>query len=125
MDLAFSEEKEHKLLAGADVLLMPCLYEPCGLSQMRAQRYGVLVVARSVGGLKDTIVDDRTGFIFHEYTPEAFDHALDRAVERYESPEAWHAMMGMAMDVDFGWERAADRYDAAYEIAIAHARMRG
>ena len=57
-------------MAGADIFLMPSLYEPCGLTQMRAQRYGALPVVRRVGGLADTIEDGVTGFLFDEYTPE-------------------------------------------------------
>ncbi len=65
----FTDELEHQLMAGADFLLMPCQYEPCGLTQMRAQRYGALPVVRRVGGLADTVEDGVTGFVFDDYTP--------------------------------------------------------
>src|SRR5437667_7746978 len=66
VEFAFTDHLEHGLLAGADLLLMPSLYEPCGLTQMRAQRYGTIPVARRVGGLLDSIVDGETGVLFTE-----------------------------------------------------------
>src|SRR5690606_41103231 len=66
VDLDFTDSKEHLLLAGADICLMPSQYEPCGLTQMRAQRYGTIPVARRVGGLADTIEDGVTGFLRSE-----------------------------------------------------------
>src|SRR5262249_40791220 len=77
-EFGFTDEREHRLLAGADFLLMPSLFEPCGLTQMRAQRYGALVVARRVGGLRDT-VDEDVGFLFDEYDPAQLTEALSRA----------------------------------------------
>src|SRR5437899_2783707 len=67
VEFAFTDHLEHKLLSGADLLLMPSLYEPCGLTQMRAQRYGTVPVARRVGGLLDSITDGETGIMFDEY----------------------------------------------------------
>ena len=75
----FNDELEHRLLAGADMCLMPSQYEPCGLTQMRAQRYGTIPVARRVGGLADTIEDGVTGFLFDDYTPADFMRAVMRA----------------------------------------------
>ena len=80
--LDFTDEFEHLLLAGADMCLMPSLYEPCGLTQMRAQRYGTIPVARRVGGLADTIEDGVTGFLFDDYTPADFMRAAMRAGEQ-------------------------------------------
>ena len=81
--LDFTDEFEHLLLAGADMCLMPSQYEPCGLTQMRAQRYGTIPVARRVGGLADTIEDGVTGFLFDDYTPADFMRAAMRAVDQY------------------------------------------
>src|SRR5829696_9010319 len=89
VELDFTEPLEHRLLAGADICLMPSQYEPCGLTQMRAQRYGTIPVARRVGGLADTIEDDRTGFLFDEYTASDFMRAVMRALERFRDPFAW------------------------------------
>src|SRR5437899_7909075 len=71
VEFMFTDHLEHCLLAGADTLLMPSLYEPCGLTQMRAQHYGTVPVARRVGGLTDSIVDGATRFLFDDYEPAA------------------------------------------------------
>src|SRR5258705_12007047 len=81
VEFAFTDHVEHRLLAGADALLMPSQYEPCGLTQMRAQHYGTVPVARRVGGLTDSITDGVTGFPFDEYTPESLEQAVGRAAE--------------------------------------------
>jgi starch synthase len=123
-DFAFTDAKEHVLLAGADALLMPSLYEPCGLTQMRAQRYGALPLARRVGGLADTIEDQETGFLFDDYTAPAFEQAVRRAVDLYDDPDAWRRHMGQAMARDFGWSEPAARYVEVYERAFERARAR-
>src|SRR5829696_1597684 len=84
VELNFTEALEHLLLSGADICLMPSQYEPCGLTQMRAQRYGTLPVARRVGGLADTIEDGVTGFLFDDYAAGDFMRAAMRAVAQYQ-----------------------------------------
>jgi starch synthase len=122
VNTAFSDAGEHELLAGADFLLMPSLYEPCGLTQMRAQRYGALPVARRVGGLADTIEDQVTGFLFDEYTSLALDVAIRRAMALFEDREALKAHRREAMRRDFSWARSAERYLDVYRRALsAHA----
>ena len=116
--LDFTDEFEHLLLAGADMCLMPSLYEPCGLTQMRAQRYGTIPVARRVGGLADTIEDGVTGFLFDDYTPTDFMRAAMRAVDQYREEAAWEEMMREAMARDFGWERSAARYLSVYRRVL-------
>jgi len=119
VDPVFSERKEHELMAAADALLMPSLYEPCGLTQMRAQRYGALPVARRVGGLADTIEDGVTGFLFGAFEPGALDDAVDRAIEAYGDAAGWDAMRRTAMRRPFGWSEPADAYAALYDRALA------
>jgi len=114
----FSEELEHRLLGGADMLLMPSLYEPCGITQMRAQRYGALPVARRVGGLSDTVEDGVTGFLFDEYRPEALRACLERAVGEYADRCAWLGRMRTAMARDFGWARSVKEYQDVYRRAL-------
>ncbi len=114
----FTERREHRLLLGADALLMPSQYEPCGLTQMRAQRYGALPVVRRVGGLADTVEDQVTGFVFDEYTSWALQVALRRAFALYPNREAWGRHMREAMARDFGWERSAQRYLDLYDAAV-------
>lgn len=120
----FTVEQEHRLLAGADMIVMPSQYEPCGLTQMRAQRYGALPVARKVGGLADTIDDNVTGFLFDEYTAQAFQNACARAIDHYRYPQVWTAMVKEAMARDFGWHRSETRYRDLYTRAIASPRWR-
>ncbi|MGD2047267.1 MAG: glycogen/starch synthase [Gemmatimonadota bacterium] len=121
----FSEEREHKLLAGADFLLMPSQYEPCGLTQMRAQRYGVLPVVRRVGGLADTVEDRVTGFVFDEYKPWALEEAVAYAADLYESRERWEELVHNAMAKDFSWRAGVARYQEVYQRAaeIRHATV--
>jgi starch synthase len=116
VQLRFSDALEHRLLAGADMCLMPSQYEPCGLTQMRAQRYGAPVVARNVGGLRDT-VDPSVGFLFEEYSGAALSDALTLATQCFEDAEALAAMRGRAMSRDFSWSAAVPRYADAYRIA--------
>jgi len=115
--LVFTERLEHRLLAGSDLLLMPSRFEPCGLTQMRAQRYGSLPIVRHVGGLADTVVNGTTGFMFHEYEPSSFDQALQRAVKTYEEPRTWSPMVRRAMRRDFSWRPSEQRYLDVYRRA--------
>jgi starch synthase len=117
----FHDALEHRLLAGADILLMPSLYEPCGLTQMRAQRYGVLPVARRVGGLADTIEHERTGFLFEENSIHAFDAGLRRALEVYPDRDEWDIRVRRAMRRDFSWTRSVSRYLDLYRRTLDRA----
>ncbi|HEY4130257.1 MAG TPA: glycogen synthase [Gemmatimonadaceae bacterium] len=119
VETRFSDELEHRLLAGADICLMPSQYEPCGLTQMRAQRYGTIPVARRVGGLADTIEDGTTGFLFDEYTPADFMRAVMRAVDQFDEPDGWLNMIRAGMARDFGWERSASKYLALYQRVVS------
>jgi starch synthase len=123
--LDFTDEFEHLLLAGADLCLMPSQYEPCGLTQMRAQRYGhdPRRAARRRAG--DTIEDGVTGFLFDDYTPADFMRAAMRAVDQYRETEAWEEMMREAMARDFGWERSATRYLSVYRRVLGCRRAAG
>lgn len=120
--LTFTEHLEHRLLAGADMLLMPSQFEPCGLTQMRAQRYGTLPIARGVGGLRDTIEDGLTGFLFDEYRPEALGVALRRALKEYWERNTWLALANCAMQLDHSWGPSAARYQELYHRAVARRR---
>lgn len=114
----FTHARERQLLAGADVLLMPSLYEPCGLTQMRALRYGTLPVARRVGGLADTIEDQVTGFLFDAFEPVALERGLKRAFGLFDDSETWRRHMREAMARDFSWNRSVERYLEVYESAF-------
>ena len=124
VQLDFTDRLEHRLMAGADLFLMPSQYEPCGLTQMRAQRYGALPIGRRVGGIADTVEDDVTGFLFDDYTAGAMDWAMSRALARFAERDAWEPRMRQAMSRDFGWARAAEQYASVYQRArvVADAR---
>ncbi|MFH1058865.1 MAG: glycogen synthase GlgA [Pseudomonadota bacterium] len=117
----------HQLVAGADMLLMPSRYEPCGLHQLHALRYGAVPVVRATGGLADTVVDHRpdqpgTGFTFDAYELPALLETLARALEVYKQPEQWQGVMRRGMAGDFSWARAAGQYEQVYQQALAAAR---
>ena len=120
VQLDFTDRLEHRLMAGADLFLMPSLYEPCGLTQMRAQRYGAPPIVRDVGGLSDTVEDEVTGFAFEPYTPEAFQEATFRALDRFRHPARWQAIVRQGMASDFSWERSVAMYIDVYRRALAH-----
>lgn len=116
-EFGFSDRLEHQLMAGADAVLMPSQYEPCGLTQMHAMRYGTPVIGRRVGGIADTVADNDTGFLFDAYSAPALDEALDRAFALFADRPAWRAMMLRAMARDFGWDRSMADYAAVYRGA--------
>jgi starch synthase len=124
VQLDFTDRLEHRLMAGADIFLMPSLYEPCGLTQMRSQRYGAPPVVRDVGGLRDTVKDGVTGFSFDSYTAEAFSEAALRALACYADPPRWQAMMRAGMARDFSWERSVAQYLDVYRRALIHSGAR-
>jgi starch synthase len=124
VETTFSDPLEHVLIAGADLYLMPSQYEPCGLTQMRAQRYGTVPVARRVGGLADTIDDGHTGFLFEAFDERALVGGIWRAMTEHQSARAWREMQREGMSREFGWDRAAERYVDIYNRAIALAAER-
>jgi len=123
--MGFSGALSRQIYAGSDLFLMPSLFEPCGLSQMIAMRYGSLPVARATGGLVDTIVDrsepDGFGYLFGPYLGEALVGALLRALADYRDRESWMAAVRRAMVRDFSWDRSASGYLAVYQQALASA----
>ena len=119
--VGFDEALAHRIEAGADIFLMPSLYEPCGLNQMFSLKYGTIPIVRAVGGLKDTVEDfdlereTGTGFVFGPYEPQAFMAAIERALQAYGDKKAWTALRRRAMRRDFSWERSADAYGNLYQ----------
>ena len=111
--IAWDDTLAHKVEAGADIFLMPSLYEPCGLSQIYSLRYGTVPVVRATGGLDDTI-DDGTGFKFREYTGVALMGAIRAAVAAFRDRARWTAMMREGMSRDYSWDLAAGRYSELY-----------
>ena len=123
--LGFTDRMARRIMAGADIFLVPSLYEPCGLTQMTAQRYGTIPVARRVGGLADTIQDGETGFLFDGYTPAALREALDVALDTYATPARWAWLVEHAVERDFSWERSAAEYSQIYRRVLATAPAGG
>jgi starch synthase len=126
--LAQDEPLAHRIEAGADMFLMPSLYEPCGLSQLYSLKYGTVPIVRATGGLCDTVADatperlaagTATGFAFVPDAPAVFLQALDRALILYRSdPDRWLALMRAGMRQDWSWERSAAEYERLYERVV-------
>ncbi len=112
--IGFNETDARCLFAGSDFLLMPSRFEPCGLSQMYAQRFGSLPVARRTGGLADSIEDGVTGFLFDDATVDSYRHAVERALAVFERPQLLNAMRCRAMNSGFFWRQSIAPYDQLY-----------
>jgi starch synthase len=121
----FDEALAHRIEAGADMFLMPSLYEPCGLNQMFSLKYGTIPLVRGIGGLKDTVVDydterdKSTGFVFDKYEPQALWKTVERALTAFAEKESWRDLMQRAMRMDFSWDRSAQAYSHLYEQLLS------
>ncbi len=120
--LAFDEPLSQRMYAGADMLLMPSLFEPCGLNQMIAMAYGTLPVVRETGGLRDSVIPynkftgQGTGFGFRNPAPQELEQCLLTAAALYrEEPETWRSLQLQAMAQDFGWKASAKQYLSIYK----------
>jgi len=122
--VGYDEPMAHRIYAGSDILLMPSLYEPCGLSQLIAMRYGTIPVARSTGGLADTISDYEplrgrgTGFLFKEYRASSLKECLRSAFCTYVDRRRWKRIISSAMRKDFSWRKSALKYVELYKKAL-------
>ena len=114
MILKYDDVISRQIYAGADIFLMPSRYEPCGLSQMIAMRYGCVPVVRGTGGLKDTVTNGETGFVFELSEPEAQADAIRMALSIYSSPNDWKHLQQHGMKKDFSWSRSAMDYASIY-----------
>jgi starch synthase len=121
--LGYDETLSHLIIAGSDIVPLPSRFEPCGLTQLYALRYGSLPLVRRTGGLADTVVDanavtladgSATGFAFDDGTPEALVAACERAIELYGDQPSWRRVMRQAMTRDFSWDAAAQQYLRLY-----------
>ncbi len=102
------------IFSGSDIILLPSSFEPCGMVQMEAMRYGCVPVARAVGGLADTVSDGRTGFTFKEFNSLSFYGALVRALETYKDNNKWQTIVQNCMKEDFSWTSSAEKYEELY-----------
>ncbi len=121
--IGYNAAMEHRILGGSDFCLMPSRYEPCGLTQMHAQRYGALPIAHATGGLSDTIEDGRTGFLFSEFSNEALQDACGRAFEAFAEEDRLEEMRHAAMARKFSWSEAAAHYRGLYRRLIGPVRV--
>jgi starch synthase len=121
VQLTFSEQWAHDIYGGADMLLMPSKFEPCGLSQQIAMRYGTVPIVRETGGLKDTVTPynkyDQTGngFSFGTYSAHEMYFAIKRALEVYNQANEWKNLVKSAMRYDSSWKTSANAYKDLYE----------
>lgn len=123
LNLQFDETIPHLLYAGCDVILIPSKFEPSGLTQMEAMRFGAVPVARKTGGLADTIedyvpgTDDGTGFLFNDFDSTSLLIALVRAFVNWKHPSSWRKLQKRVMKKDFSWNRSARAYIDLFEKA--------
>jgi starch synthase len=118
--IGFDDAAARRIFAGSDFTMMPSRFEPCGLSQMYAQRSGSLPIGHRTGGLADTIEDGRTGFLFPQASTESFLGAICRAFAMFGSKRQFNHMRSDAMANTFGWEKSVESYLGVYrQVALA------
>ncbi len=126
----YDEPLAHLIQAGADAILIPSRFEPCGLTQLYGLRYGTIPVAARTGGLADTIIDANdaalnagcaTGLLHQPGSGDALRHAITRAAHLYAAPSIWQAIRRQGMRADWGWDRSSARYAALYTELVARA----
>ncbi|MDY8108175.1 glycogen synthase GlgA [Fulvimarina sp. 2208YS6-2-32] len=121
--IAYDEALSHRVQAGADAILIPSRFEPCGLTQLYGLRYGCIPLVARVGGLADTVIDANyaarqagcaNGIIFDDASPQSILTAIDRLIEIYQTPGPWRAMQTAAMGSDVSWTASAELYANLY-----------
>ena len=125
--IGYNNELSHLIEAGADMFLMPSRYEPCGLNQIYSLKYGTVPIVRKTGGLADTVkdwdeenyygFDHGNGFSFYDYTGYALYKTVERAVNTFKHKEVWKKIQTNGMNLDFSWERSAEKYLELYRLA--------
>lgn len=124
LTIAFDNPLAHLIYGGCDVFLMPSRFEPCGLGQMIAMRYGAVPLVRSVGGLADTVFEKSPdwssgrGFVFKSYEPEALIASVNRAIHAYQDEIKWIKLQESLMSLDFSWKASAKKYIGLYKWSL-------
>ncbi len=125
-NIVFDTDLAQRIYAGSDLFLMPSRFEPCGLGQMFALRYGALPIVRATGGLADTVHDfdwdarpNGNGFVFEEYSPDALIQTIRRAVHTWQHPDWRKRLLTRALSSDFSWRVSAQAYAALYADALS------
>ncbi|MCE2983694.1 MAG: glycogen synthase GlgA [Parachlamydia sp.] len=126
--LSHQEDLAHLIYAGSDMLIVPSLFEPCGLTQMIALKYGTVPIVRRTGGLADTIFDvdhsgkpfeETNGYVFDDPVDAGIDVALDRAIRCwFDEPDKWRQLMINGMSIDFSWNQSSNEYLSVYKSVI-------
>jgi starch synthase len=120
INLAFNDPLAHRIYAGSDIFLMPSQYEPCGLGQMIAFKYGTIPIGFKTGGLADTIIDysldseKGNGFLFDNYNVNSFVAKLNEAIQLYQQKDKWQNLVKKVMGLDFSWQTSAQKYLKLY-----------
>jgi starch synthase len=122
VNIGFNDGQARRIFAGSDFTLMPSRFEPCGLSQMYAQRFGAIPLASRTGGLSETIHDGKTGFLMDKPDVGDLEAAIDRAFEVYGASKRLSELRRAAMALKFDWDESARRYGALYRSLAAEAR---
>lgn len=116
--IGYNEGLAHQLYAASDMLLMPSRVEPCGLNQLYALKYGTVPIVRAVGGLRDTVIDvdqdQGYGYVFENVNTDEAVHAIERALEKYDTKRQWGVIRSRAMRLDFSWNKSAKKYIELY-----------
>ncbi|XP_010517566.1 PREDICTED: probable starch synthase 4, chloroplastic/amyloplastic isoform X2 [Camelina sativa] len=130
--LKYDEALSHTIYAASDMFIIPSIFEPCGLTQMIAMRYGSIPIVRKTGGLNDSVfdIDDDTipsqfqnGFTFQTADEQSFNYALERAFKHYKNDEdKWMRLIEKVMSIDFSWGSSATQYEELYTRSVARAR---
>ena len=128
VSIGHNERAARLIYGGSDMFLMPSRFEPCGLGQLIAMRYGAVPVVRHTGGLADTVKDvrqkDGNGFVFEDYTVDAMLEAIKRAVQSFRRSNEWQHLIRHNMKQDFSWSNSARRYEEIYLLAQNASRAR-
>lgn len=127
--LHHQEELAHLIYAGVDLFIIPSIYEPCGLTQMIALRYGTIPIVRKTGGLADTITDiddplpspnKAKGYVFESPDAQGVNSGLDRAIDTwFHAPEKWRSLVVQGMQYDFSWKVSSQKYVDLYEKVLS------
>jgi len=123
-NIGYDDTLAHRIYAGSDMFLMPSLFEPCGLGQLFALRYGTIPIVRETGGLKDTVkalnefTDEGNGFSFTNYNAHDMLFTIKRALSFYSKPDVWSRLVKKAICSDYSWDRSAEKYIEIYNKII-------
>jgi starch synthase len=119
VEMRYDAKLARQIYAGSDIFLMPSRYEPCGISQMIAMRYGSVPLVRAVGGLHDTVTDSETGFVFVDTKVKSFNETLRRALQLYPYRSRWMNLQLAGMSQDFSWSNSARKYLDVYKKLVS------